>query len=64
MREIWIVLLFGFSEDDKLATTVVKLPSGYSQLDCLEEVFGGWDKLMRIIQYHLSLDRVIVNRGD
>jgi len=53
--------MFVFSEDDKLATSLVKLPSGYSQLDCLEGVFGGWGKLMQIILHHLSLDRVSVH---
>jgi len=36
----------------------VKLPSGYSQLDSLDGVFGTWGKLMRIVQCHLNLDRV------
>jgi len=51
----------GSSEDDKLEATMLKLPSGYSsQLESLERVFGPWGKLLRIVQCHLKLDKVIV----
>jgi len=46
------------SEDDKMNTTLVKLPPGYSQMDSLDGVFGSWGKLMRIVQSHLNLARV------